>query len=130
MKILLDTQVFLWLLNDAPELSKSKKATKLFLDAKNDFFISLASLWEIAIKISIGKMTLHQPFEKFIPHQLQENSISQLNINFRHVSKVISLPFHHRDPFDRIIIAQGLEEHLPILSSDEIFEDYGVNRLW
>lgn len=128
MNILLDTQAFLWLVADSPELSK--KAKKLFLDKENEFFLSLASIWEIAIKVSIKKMTLSQSIKKFIPNQLQENSISQLDIKFRHLSKISTLPFHHRDPFDRLLAAQGLEEKIPILSSDSIFDSYAVERLW
>jgi PIN domain nuclease of toxin-antitoxin system len=106
MKILLDTQAFLWIISDAPELSK--KAKKVFLDQENDLFLSLASTWEIAIKSSLGKLKLKQPLQKFIPMQLQENSIFQLDISFRHVVGITTLPFHHRDPFDRLIISQAI----------------------
>lgn len=128
MKILLDTQAFLWLIDDSAKLSESAK--KLFLNQKNELFLSLASVWELAIKTSIDKLTLKSTLEKFIPDQLQENSISQLDISFRHVAKVATLPFHHRDPFDRLIISQAIEENLPILSSDEAFDLYGIKRLW
>lgn len=128
MKILLDTQAFLWLIADAP--SASKRAKKIFLDEKNEFLLSLASSWEIAIKISIGKLTLQQSLEKFLPTQLQENGITQLDISFRHVAKVVMLPFYHRDPFDRLIISQAMEEDIPILSSDVAFDKYEVKRLW
>ena len=77
-------------------------------------FLSLASIWEMAIKLSLGKLKLKQPVEKFLPAQLQENSIFQLDISFRHVVGVTSLPFHHRDPFDRLIISQAVQENLPI----------------
>ncbi|TAK73243.1 MAG: type II toxin-antitoxin system VapC family toxin [Gammaproteobacteria bacterium] len=128
MKILLDTHAFLWLIADAPELSK--KAKKIFLDEENDLFLSLASIWEMAIKLSLGKLKLKPPIEKFIPKQLQENSILQLEINFRHVVGVASLPFHHRDPFDRLIISQAIQENLPILSNDVAFDAYDIQRLW
>lgn len=130
MKIILDTQAFFWLISDAPALSNSKKAKKLFIDPKNDFFLSLASIWEIAIKMSIGKLILNQPIESFIPMQLQKNSISQLDIHFRHIAKIATLPFHHRDPFDRLIISQALYEDIPVLSNDVAFDKYGVTRLW
>jgi PIN domain nuclease of toxin-antitoxin system len=128
MKILLDTQAFLWIVADAPELSK--KAKKIFLDQENDLFLSLASIWEMAIKLSLGKLKLKQPIEKFLPAQLQENSILQLDISFRHVVGVASLPFHHRDPFDRLIISQAIQENLLILSSDVTFDAYNIQRLW
>jgi PIN domain nuclease of toxin-antitoxin system len=128
MKILLDTHAFLWIISDAPALSK--KAKESFLDQENDLFLSLASIWEMAIKSSLGKLTLKQPIEKFFPAQLQENSILQLDISFRHVAHVASLPFHHRDPFDRLIISQAIQENLPILSDDGAFDAYNIQRLW
>ena len=128
MKILLDTQAFLWIIADAPELSK--KAKNIFLDQENDLFLSLAVSGKMAIKLSLGKLKLKQPVEKFLPAQLQENSIFQLDISFRHVVGVTSLPFHHRDPFDRLIISQAVKENLPILSSDEAFDEYNIQRLW
>lgn len=128
MKILLDTQAFLWLTSDAPELSV--RAKKTFLDNKNEFFLSLVSIWEIAIKISINKLALVQPLEKFVPDQLQENDIKQLDIKFRHLTRITSLSFHHRDPFDRLLIAQAFEEKMPILSCDSFFDFYSVERIW
>lgn len=128
MKLLLDTQAFLWLIGGMSEVSE--KAVKLFTNKNNTLLISLASLWEIAIKVSIGKLILQQPLEHFLSSQLQENGIAQLNIDFRHVVKVTDLPFHHRDPFDRLIISQALVENLPVISSDSAFDDYGIERLW
>lgn len=128
MKILLDTQAFLWLSLDSPQLSK--KAKKTFLDEKNEFYLSLASIWEISIKVSIGKLKFKKSFEKIILQQFQQNSINQMGISFRHAIKVTTLPFHHRDPFDRLLAAQSLEEKLHIMSSDSIFDDYGVDRIW
>lgn len=128
MKLLLDTQAFLWLIGGMPEVSQ--KASKLFTDKNNTFFISLASVWEIAIKTSIGKLTFQQPLEYFLSSQLQENNITTLNIDFRHVIRVAALPFHHRDPFDRLIISQALSEDLPVVSSDSAFDAYGIKRLW
>lgn len=128
MKILLDTHAFLWLTKDDPLVSK--KAKKLFLDQDNKFYLSLVSIWEMAIKISLGKLKLKEPLDKFILNQLHENSIEQLIISFRHVVKVRNLPFHHRDPFDRLLISQALEEDFSILSSDAAFDKYEVERLW
>lgn len=128
MRILLDTQAFLWLIADAQELSK--KAKKVFLEQDNDLFLSLASIWEMAIKSSLGKLDLKQPLEEFIPSQLQENSILQMEISFRHVVGTATLPFHHRDPFDRLIISQAIQENLPILSSDIAFDAYNIQRIW
>jgi len=128
MRILLDTQAFIWLATDDSALSK--KAKKTFLDEKNDFFLSLASVWEMAIKASLGKLKLGLSLDKLILDQLQKNFIDQLPISFRHVTRVKKLPFHHRDPFDRLLIAQALEENIPVLSSDPAFDHYNIRRLW
>lgn len=128
MRLLLDTQAFLWAIFDQPRLST--KARKLFQDSGNELLLSLASIWEIAIKVSIGKLALKESFEQFIPAELQINQITRLTIDFRHIARVAVLPFHHRDPFDRLIAAQALEEKLPILSADAIFDRYAVKRLW
>lgn len=129
MRILLDTQAFLWLISESPELSRQAK--KLFLDKNNELFLSLASIWEIAIKFSMGKLSLKTALERLIPDQLQENGIVQLDITFRHLVKVAKLPFHHRDPFDRLLISQAIEENLSILSCDKAFDRYQqINRLW
>lgn len=128
MKILLDTQAFLWMSLDSPELTK--KAKKAFLDENNELYFSLASVWEVAIKVSIGKLSFKKSFEKIILQQFQNNGVNQLHINFRHVVKAAKLPFHHRDPFDRLLAAQALEEKIHILSVDSIFDEYGVKRIW
>jgi PIN domain nuclease of toxin-antitoxin system len=128
VRLLLDTQAFLWAIFDQPRLST--KARKLFQDSGNELLLSLASIWEIAIKVSIGKLALKESFEQFIPAELQINQITRLTIDFRHIARVAVLPFHHRDPFDRLIAAQALEEKLPILSADAIFDRYAVKRLW
>lgn len=128
MKLLLDTHTFLWFLMDDPRLST--KARGLIEDATNEIVISVASLWEMAIKISLGKLQLGQPYDIFIPQQLALNSIGVLDITVRHTAEILSLPFHHRDPFDRLLIAQAGVEHIAIISSDSAFDAYGVNRVW
>lgn len=128
MKVLLDTQAFLWLSINSPLLSKKSK--QIFIDEDNDLYLSLASVWEMASKSSIGKLKLRQPIEKFILNQLQENCINQLEIEFRHVTRVENLPFHHRDPFDRLLISQAMEEKMSILSSDAAFDAYSIKRIW
>lgn len=128
MKILLDTHTFLWLILDHPQLSN--KAKKLFLNVENELFLSIASIWEIAIKSSLRKLVLKQPIARFIPEQLQYNNITQLDIHFRHVTTVATLAFHHRDPFDRLLISQALTENLLILSNDIAFDAYAIQRIW
>jgi PIN domain nuclease of toxin-antitoxin system len=128
VKLLLDTQVFLWMVSNASELSP--KARRLAVAGENFLYLSLASVWEMAIKISLGKLKLAEPIESFITEALLENNIRQLEINFRHVARVADLPFHHRDPFDRLLVSQAQVEDLHILSADKAFDRYEVRRLW
>lgn len=126
MKILLDTHIFLWFINNDPQLSPTAKT---LLESDVDLALSAASLWEIAIKVSIGKMTLPKPFEIFIPEQLQQNQIEILPIEVHHLTYVGQLPFHHKDPFDRLLISQSFAERIPIVSVDAVFDQYNANRL-
>ncbi len=127
MKLLLDTHSFLWFIEDSPRLSAK---VKNLLESETDLLISAASLWEIAIKMSIGKLSLTQPFELFIPNQLASNAIEVLPIAVEHLALLSALPFHHRDPFDRLVIAQAIVEQLPVVSTDREFDPYGIKRLW
>jgi PIN domain nuclease of toxin-antitoxin system len=104
MRLLLDTHTFLWFIDDSSRLSVQAKN---LLEYDADLLLSTASLWEIAIKTSIGKLILAQPYSVFIPQQLALNSIEILPINLAHLVLLSTLPFHHRDPFDRLLIAQG-----------------------
>ncbi len=128
MRLLLDTHAFLWFITDAPKLSS--RAKNLMEDPENDRIMSVASLWEIAVKNSLGKLELKEPFEIFIPRQLERNAIALRSIEVEHLAKVVKLPFHHRDPFDRLIVAQALAENLSIVSIDSRLDDYGISRLW
>lgn len=128
MRLLLDTHAFLWFIGNDAQLSE--QALNFIADKTNEVFVSVVSFWEIAIKISIGKLTLTQPFETFIPQQLLINDFRVLEIDFSHTVTVTRLPFHHRDPFDRLLISQALTEHLSIVSTDAIFDNYPVTRLW
>jgi PIN domain nuclease of toxin-antitoxin system len=130
MKLLLDTHAFLWLLNDDYDHLRGKIAKELFLDENNTLFFSLASVWEMAIKISLGKLNINQALADFIPEQLAINNIQLLDIRFEHVLKTMDLPFHHRDPFDRLIIAQTFIEEMTLLSVDSIFAAYNVRHVW
>lgn len=128
MKFLLDTHSLLWFLNGNPRLSAH--ARRRMEDENNELFISIASLWEIAIKNSLGKLEMGQPFEAMFPRQLQENAIEILNISVEHLNAVRILPFYHRDPFDRLIIAQSQVEQRPIISVDSVFDAYDVKIEW
>ena len=124
MTLLVDTQALLWFLLDDPRLSE--KAGMSIIDAEDSVYVSPASIWEIAIKISIGKYTLSEPFATFWDRQLRDNEFTLLPITVSQTERIITLPFHHRDPFDRLIIAQSLVEAIPVVSSDTIFDSYGV----
>lgn len=128
MNFLLDTHSFLWFIGGQDSLSQ--KARHLIENPDNQPFLSVASLWEMAIKISLGKLSLDKPLEVLIPEQMSANGIALLGISFEHTVQVASLPFHHRDPFDRLLIAQALVEKIPVASVDGAFEAYGVTRLW
>ncbi len=128
MRLLIDTQVFLWWVDGASKLSR--KARAAVADPSNDCLVSLASCWEMAIKLSLGKLRLDEPIDTFVPAQLSANRFSLLEISFRHVARVAKLPFRHRDPFDRLLVAQALEEGLTVVTSDSVFPKYGVKRLW
>ena len=125
MKFLIDTHIFLWFINNDPKLSPTAKT---LIESDAELLLSVASLWEIAIKISIGKMTLPKPFKIFIPEQLQQNDITVLPIETNHLTYITALPFHHRDPFDRLLIAQSIVERIPIVSVDAAFDPYKVDR--
>jgi len=128
MRALLDTNAFLWFITDSEKLGVH--ARNCIVDCENDLFLSIASLWEIAIKNSIGKLELLLPFDQLIPEQLEINSINILPIKIIQLSRVIKLPFHHRDPFDRMIIAQCITEGLPVISSDAAFQKYPIDIIW
>ena len=128
MRALLDTSCFLWFLAGSEKLIIN--ARNFIINPNNEIFLSVASLWKIAIKVSIGKLELLQPFEELIPAQLQNNGIGLVAIELRHLSTLIELPFHHRDPFDRLIISQGVTEGLPVISSDNVFRQYNVDVIW
>jgi PIN domain nuclease of toxin-antitoxin system len=128
MKLLLDTHTFLWFIMGNLNLSANARA--LIENQTNEKYISVASLWEIAIKVSIGKLSLSAPFATLIPEQLSVNGFELLNLETTHAAALIYLPFHHRDPFDRLLIAQAKVEQLQIVSIDSIFDAYQAIRLW
>jgi PIN domain nuclease of toxin-antitoxin system len=128
MKLLLDTHTFLWFIMGNSNLSANARV--LIEDQANKKFLSVASLWEIAIKISIGKLGLSAPFDTLIQQQLSVNGFELLNLEVLHAAALINLPFHHRDPFDRLLIAQSMVEQMQILSIDSAFDAYQTTRLW
>ena len=128
MRLLLDTHSFLWFVGGDSSLSVA--ARLLIEDADNSVLLSAASVWEIAIKVSLGKLHLEQPFDVLIPQHLLMNHIELLGITLQHAAVVAKLPFHHRDPFDRLLIAQAIVEQIPVITRDPAFDAYPVQRLW
>ena len=128
MRLLLDTQAFLWwVLADA---RLSRRAARAISDETNDCLISLASVWELAIKVRAGKLQLTQSVAEFVPAELRANGFALLDIRFAHVALVETMPLHHRDPFDRLLAAQALAERLAVVSIDLAFQRYGVETVW
>ena len=128
MEYLLDTHTFLWFINGDAQLSK--KAREAIVDPDAIKYISIASFWEIAIKVNLGKLSLDMPYID-LRQQVTDNGFEFLPITFSHTAELISLDLHHRDPFDRIIIAQALSERLILISKDGNFEKYGqLKLLW
>jgi PIN domain nuclease of toxin-antitoxin system len=128
MRCLLDSHAFLWFIGGDARLGE--RALETISDIENEVLLSIASLWEIAIKHSLGKLELAQPFPELVQRQLIANEIELLAINPKHLFTLVDLPFHHRDPFDRLIIAQAISEGIPVLSGDGEFRKYPVQTLW
>lgn len=132
MQFLIDTHAFLWFVSNSKELSQTAKT--IIEDGQNEIFISIASLWEISIKTALGKLSIKGNYDSVID-DLNDNSIQILPINFAHTVEQNRLPFHHhRDPFDRIIIAQAIVENIDFISADNVFDDYlkgkSIKRIW
>ena len=127
MDIILDTHTLIWFFEDDQRLSKL--AIDTIYNIENIIYVSLASVWEVAIKLSIGKLTFNGGIEKFI-EAIYENEFKLLDISPRHAKAVAKLPFIHRDPFDRMLIAQAITEDMTVLTLDENIVKYEVNYMW
>ncbi|ARV61282.1 twitching motility protein PilT [Nostocales cyanobacterium HT-58-2] len=128
MRALLDTHAFLWWVTDDSRLSPTAKS--IITDSSNLLFLSAASVWEIVIKVRLGKLTLPEPLETYIPSRLTMNRIESLPITFIHTLQVSHLPDLHQDPFDRIIIAQSQVEKMPIVTVDSKMAQYPIAVIW
>jgi len=128
LRLLLDTHAFLWWVSDSRELSR--KSRSAIGGGRHECFVSLASLWEIAIKVSLGTLKVDGSLERLLPEQMAVNHFQPLAIDLKHAARVATLPFHHRDPLDRLLVAQALEEGLAVVTADAVFAKYGVERVW
>lgn len=128
MDVLVDTHTFLWYAWDDSQLSS--RVNHVLDNGDNNAYISIVSLWEIAIKNSIGKLDLKIPLDDFFMANIDDNGFEILPLTRKHTSVVQALPFHHRDPFDRILVAQSIVEAMPLLSGDTKLDAYSINRYW
>lgn len=128
MRVLLDTHIFLWWITDDSRLIANVR--DIIADGTNDLFLSVASCWEIVIKAQFGRIDLPDKPDKFIAEQLSLNAIKSLPILANHALNVFNIPSLHRDPFDRLIISQAITENLPIVTSDPVFKQYGIETVW
>jgi len=128
LRVLLDTHSLLWFYLDDPKLSDLAKS--IILDSSHVKYVSPASYWELAIKIQKKKYSLTKPFEEAMREAIDLNGFEHLPIEPRHTALLITMDAHHRDPFDRLIVAQALSEGLSILSADSQLDLYGVTRIW
>ncbi|WP_310485575.1 type II toxin-antitoxin system VapC family toxin [Chamaesiphon sp. VAR_48_metabat_403] len=128
MNLLLDTHVLIWLVEGSDNLSQSAK--QAIEDEQNSLYLSIASLWEMTIKMSLGKLQLGISLDRIVESYLLPTSIEILPINLNHLLILRDLPLHHRDPFDRILISQAQSEELTLVSADRLFSDYLVQILW
>jgi len=126
--LLLDSHAMLWFFWDDVRLSATAKS--LIEDDENRKLVSIASCWEIAIKVGLGKLDLGEPCRSFLPREISRNNFELLPISLDHATMVEGLIARHRDPFDRLLIAQAMVESLPLVSGDSVFDEYGVSRLW
>jgi PIN domain nuclease of toxin-antitoxin system len=128
MRYLLDTHAFLWIVREDNRLTDEVR--DIFSDSTTEILLSVVSIWEMAIKIRLGKLEIEGRLGRFIDKHAIGNNVRLLNVSEEHVLPLEKLPLHHRDPFDRLLVCQSKEEKLPILSSDKIFDNYRIKRIW
>ena len=128
MKVLLDTCAFLWLVTDDSKLSPIAK--EIFLDTENELFLSAVTGFEITVKFNLGKLQLTEPPKEFIVNRIQSNALTELPISMKHTLALQDLPFYHKDPFDRLLVAQAYVHQIPLLSADQQLSAYDIKRLW
>ncbi|MFM2303335.1 MAG: hypothetical protein RLZZ135_744 [Cyanobacteriota bacterium] len=128
MNLLLDSNILIWFTLTPDRLSA--QATQIIADRNNNLFISIASIWEIQIKLQLQKLTLNLPLSTLIEDLQESSDIQILDITLNHIYALENLPNEHRDPFDRIMIAQAMVEEMPFVSADKVFDLYPIERIW
>ena len=128
MKLLLDTHAFIWWNSEPAKLSAS--ALSACQDQANTLILSVVSVWEIQIKSQLGKLKLNMPLSEIIQSQRQMNNVQILTVELDHVLELQNLPYHHKDPFDRLLIAQANVEDVLLVSGDSVFSEYPINLIW
>ena len=128
MKLLLDTHTFIWWDSEPAKLSAS--ALSACQDQANTLILSVVSVWEIQIKSQLGKLKLNMPLSEIIQSQRQMNNVQILTVELDHVLELQNLPYHHKDPFDRLLIAQANVEDVLLVSGDSVFSEYPINLIW
>ncbi|MFN8372891.1 MAG: type II toxin-antitoxin system VapC family toxin [Anaerolineae bacterium] len=128
MKLLLDTHTLLWW--DGVPTRLSTKALKLLQDPSSRLYISIATLWELQIKVQLGKLQLRVPLNQIVQEQQRDNRVQMLLVKPAHIYALDGLPLHHRDPFDRMLIAQAQTEKAVLVSQDAVFSQYPVSVIW
>jgi len=128
VKLLLDTHTFIWAVDQPSMLGPSAKTA--LEDPANDLVLSAATIWELAIKVGLNKLTLSLPYRQWMTRAMNDLGVSVLPITVESADVLIELPKHHRDPFDRLLVAQAIVENVPLVSNDAIFDQYGIARVW
>jgi PIN domain nuclease of toxin-antitoxin system len=128
VRYLVDAHTLIWSQDETGKLSAT--AATALTDSTHERHLSVVTVWEIGIKVALGKLSLSKPFGVWVRTAVTDLALTELPIALHHVEQQMSLPFHHRDPFDRLIAAQSLSEAMPLISCDTIFDAYGVQRIW
>jgi len=129
VRYLLDTSTYLWFVTADERLNDM--ARTLLEDSEHEAFLSLVGIWEMAIKSSLGRgLELPSPFDQLVENEIESDRFQLLDITVPYLKRVAALPYHHRDPFDRLLIAQSLAENLPIITNDVAFDHYPIQRVW
>ena len=128
MRLLLDTHTMIWWVDQDHLLSPSSHAA--IADPANDLLLSAGTIWEIAIKVGLAKLSLSLPYRQWISQAMADLEVTVLPVPVEYADVQAELPKHHRDPFDRLLVAQAIVENVPLVSNDAIFDQYGITRVW